>query len=106
MSTSSQKVLQKYRGEIYFPERIEYDQLINSSSKPEDHVPWEIPQISMISDEINKSLFFIGDFNGNDDWYPFALKIFIYKDGKALGNIRYVSESGWNDEKIEARFKE
>lgn len=100
----SRRVIDTFSGQMYFPHIDDYEKLVTSLSKPEDCPVWEFPKINLIEDSTTNIRFLIGDFNGTDNWYGCSIKIFIYKDGKALGHVKYLAESKWKDEKIEARF--
>lgn len=103
-TNTSRRVIDTFSGQMYFPDKDDYEKLATSLSKPEDYHFWEFPKINLIEDNATNIRFLIGDFNGNDDWYGFSIKIFIYKDGKALGHVKYLVESKWKDDKIEAHF--
>lgn len=98
------KVVDTFVGEMYFPDEKITKICISQRKKPEDYYYWEFKKVNLIEDSVNNVRYLIGDFEGNENWYPCSLKAFIYKDGRMLGTVRYLAESGWKDDKLDGRY--
>lgn len=97
------KVIDSFVGELYMCNPDEVQKSIKEKSKP-DLDPFELKKINLIEDEKNQSTYLIGDSEGDDEYYSFTLKIFLYKDYKALGNCYYLAEAKMPQEKIYAKY--
>ncbi len=97
------KIIDIFRGELFMSNVDVIEECLKNTSRPDEN-SYEFKKVSLIEDQENNSRYLIGDFEGDDREYGFTLKIFLYKDGKALGNWRYVPEANVGPSTLHASF--
>lgn len=99
------QILDTFKGEICFPNSVDYKQLLITKEKPGDCEFWSVKKFTLIQNKEIGSKYLIGDYEGDDNFYGCSIKIFIYPDSKALGHAKYVAESKWEDNKLDAHYE-